>query len=68
MATLNDRVLARLGFSLEKIPEGIAEDLLGGSIVCQDAIEYVVTFGYPDVHDEEDGEWTRPESYRRVKK
>jgi len=64
------RVHAQTGVDPEKIPAGVPEDLLSGSIVARRRApadqpdDVVVTHGYPDEHFPD--AWTKPESYRLV--
>lgn len=62
------RVVETTGFALETLPRGVDDDLLGGQILAQHNGTYVVTYGYPDVTDEETGEvrWLKRDGFRVI--
>lgn len=63
------RVIEQTGLRLDEIPAGVAEDILGGKILCRRGDTVIVTVGYPDRVDPESGIefWDpRPENFRVV--
>lgn len=58
-ASFCDRVLARTGVAIATIPDGTADDMLGGHIFARRGATVVVSRGYPDTDPE-----TGAETYR----
>lgn len=62
------RVLERTGVSLEKMQEGVEDEIIGSHIFCRRGDVFVVATGYPTRVEEESGQefWEDPKCFRKI--